>query len=42
MVTGPVSIAFIGLSVSDCACCHHSTVIAFGRDTSPNSTGGRT
>ena len=42
MVTGPVSIAFIGFFVSDWAYCHHSTVIGFGRETSPNSTGGRT
>jgi hypothetical protein len=42
MVTGPVSIAFIGFRVSDCAYCHHSTVMALGRETSPNSTGGRT
>jgi hypothetical protein len=41
-VTGPVSIAFIGFFVSDWAYCHHSTVIGFGRETSPNSTGGRT
>ncbi len=27
--------------VSDCAYCHHSTVIGCGRDTSPNRIGGR-
>ena len=42
LVTGPVSIPFIGFFVSDCAYRHHSTVIGPGRDTSPNSTGGRT
>ena len=42
MVTGPVSMPFIGFFVSDCAYCHHSTVIGFGRETSPNSIGGRT
>ena len=31
IVTGPVSMPFIGFFVSDCAYCHHSTVIGFGR-----------
>ena len=35
MVTGPVSMPFIGFFVSDCAYCDHSTVIGFGRETSP-------
>ena len=30
IVTGPVSMPFIGWSVSDCAYAHHSTVIGFG------------
>ena len=42
MVTGPVSIPFTGLSVRDCAYLIQSTVIAFGRDTSPKMIGGRT
>src|SRR5437764_756330 len=32
IVTGPVSIPFTGLSVSDCAYVVHSTVMAWGRD----------
>ena len=42
IVTGPVSIPFTGLSVSDWAYLVQSTVIAFGRDTSPKMIGGRT
>ena len=42
IVTGPVSMPFTCLSVSDCAYLIQSTVIAFGRDTSPKMIGGRT
>ena len=42
IVTGPVSIPFIGLAVSDCAKLDQRTVIGFGRDTSPKITGGFT
>ena len=42
IVTGPVSMPFTGRSVSDCAYLIQSTVIAFGRDTSPKRIGGRT
>ena len=42
MVTGPVSMPFIGFFVSDWAYCHQSTVIGCGRETSPNRIGGRT
>ena len=41
-MTGPVSMPFTGLSVSDCAYCAHSTVIGSGRETSPYRIGGRT
>ncbi len=41
IVTGPVSMPLTGLSVRDCAYVIHSTVIGFGRRTSPYSTGGR-
>ena len=42
MVTGPVSMPLTILSVKDCAVLNHSTVMAFGRVTSPNRIGGRT
>ncbi len=42
MVTGPVSMPFIFLSVSDWAYLIHSTIIAFGRLISPNRIGGLT
>jgi hypothetical protein len=42
MVTGPVSIPFIGLLVSDCAQDHHLIVIGWDRETSPKITGGLT
>ena len=42
IVTGPVSMPLTGLSVSDCAYVAHSTVIGFGRATSPKRIGGRT
>ena len=42
MVMGPVSMPFIGLSVRRWAKTVQSTVMACGRDTSPNSAGGFT
>jgi hypothetical protein len=42
IVTGPVSIPFIGFAVSDWAYSHQATVIGCGRDTSPKMIGGRT
>ena len=42
MVTGPVSMPFIGRFVSDCACCAQATVIGCGRLMSPNRMGGFT
>jgi hypothetical protein len=42
MVTGPVSMPFIGLPVRLCACTVQSTVMAFGRLTSPKMMGGLT
>ena len=42
IVTGPVSIPFIGREVSDCAKVVQSTVIGLGRVMSPNTIGGWT
>ena len=42
MVTGPVSIAFIGRLVRLCAYSLHLTVIGRGREMSPKMTGGLT
>ena len=42
IVTGPVSIPFIGLLVNDCAYTDQSTVIGFFLYTSPHITGGLT
>ena len=42
IVTGPVNIPFMILSVSDCAYTDQSTVIGFLRYTSPHITGGFT
>ncbi len=42
MVTGPVSIPFMGLSVSDWAKRAQATVMGAGRLTSPKITGGLT
>jgi hypothetical protein len=42
MVTGPVSMPFIGFLVSDCAKLDQATDIGCGRDTSPKMIGGRT
>ena len=42
IVTGPVSMPFIGWSVSDCAYSIQSTVIGAGRETSPKMIGGFT
>ena len=41
MVTGPVSMPLTGFSVSDCVYDDHSTVIGFGRETSPHRIEGR-
>ena len=42
IVTGPVSIPFMILFVSDCAYTDQSTVIDFSRYTSPQMIGGFT
>ena len=42
MVTGPVSIPFIGLVVNDCAYVIQSTVMDVGLVMSPNRIGGFT
>jgi hypothetical protein len=41
MVTGPVSMPFIGLLVRDCAYLAHSTVMGALRVTSPQRIDGR-
>src|SRR5690554_7089733 len=41
IVTGPVSMPFMGLLVNDCAYLVQATVMACGRVISPNKIGGR-